>query len=100
MTKGKKLKRLKEILRKEWKLEDDWEVSIIFRGDKKSHIAELGASGPTERGIGGFCYMQCDPDPILFAAERFLLDYQEEWDNYEEGEYEGDAHGLLVAAIK
>lgn len=101
MKKKKKLKKLEDIFRKELETDDynlsELDFSIVFRGDYKTHIAEIGFFG--ERG--GFAWMQDDGTntAVIYRAERFLLDHGEEWDSLDE-DYEGHAASLMVEALR
>ena len=87
-----RLARLEEILREEFELEPETEVSFVFRGDYDTHIAEIGFFTPDPEkgkpfGSGGG-WMACEHDvktlTLIFAAERFCIDHSEEWDGIEE----------------
>jgi len=53
----------------------DLDVSVFLAGEAR--ISELSASWKTPTGEAGFAFMACELEcfALLFAAERFLLNY-------------------------
>jgi len=107
-SKEERRKRLEVVLREEFGLDDKTKIELIERGDHGTHISEVTFFTPCpEKGYpfgSGFSYLVTLLDGVessafIFAVERFLLDYSEEWDDLSE-DYEGFSEEGLRETIR
>ena len=94
----KKLKKLKQIIL-ENSGNENAVCKVIFRGDYKTHIAEISVCiRMDEDRISGYSWMQGEAPDVITRAEQFLMDFGEDWDSQDEN-YSGHAECNLRESL-